>query len=160
MSRYCDFGFCGELSTKYLLNLEEISGGTVLEACDYHGDLAVDGGLYREISEVAYEAIKAGFPYEKLIRTCDEEGCGKDGEVWVLWGLDDEDDDETVGFLCRHHATEVTGRGHADIIDEDEAIEIMTEAPEDAWKKLWDSIGSWGDTYVEDLALEEDELGF
>lgn len=58
-------------------------------------------------------------------RICDEPSCPFTGTHWVLWKLDEDDDDNVVGRLCKVHAQQVVNRGHGQIIELAEALEFI-----------------------------------
>lgn len=93
---------------------------------------------------------------EVVTLLCDFEGCPHQAIHPVLWKLDEDDDDGTVGWLCALHVEEVLGRGHAMMI-----VPTCDEADEAVWDpwdcddvELLDTLEEWGDALWRDIERE------
>lgn len=145
MSNRCDVGHCQNYMDKWLQAPDEPEH--VYRACGEHASMLVDLGIANAISAEKAQAIKDKIP-GVAGRLCDLESCPNDGEIWLMWQLDEDDDDGDVGCFCEKHAQPILERGHGVRLDEAEAMYWLRE-DEDAWDELWDALEGWADCYLE-----------
>lgn len=144
--RYCAYEYCREHAVYTMRHTDELD--VVLEYCPGHADWLEE----MELAVPVGSAEEAELLMDQGNLTCDEPECNQPATQFILWRLDDDDDDEVVGKMCKFHAAVILERGHCKFIESDEALDILIEQTDlerrvKAWDSVWAQLESWAETY-------------
>jgi len=115
----CYFDHCDRPGTQWVMANDE--PGIIHCLCEKHAQDFVDLGLVDLIAEDEAQAIldaeEKKWADQGIDHRCSMEDCSDLGTVWIVWEVDEDDDDEIVGCLCEKHATIVIQRQHAILLE-------------------------------------------